>query len=89
MRKNKFAIPDSQLEPLGIAIRARRLELDLSQEALAEKAGLHRTYVSLFERRSCNVSMKIFLELALALEISPTELLELAASLSTSKRKKS
>jgi transcriptional regulator with XRE-family HTH domain len=89
MRKNRFAIPDLQIEPLGLAIRTSRLRLDISQEALAERTKLHRTYISLIERKSCNISMKVFMELALALELSPTELLELAASLSTSIRKKS
>jgi len=89
MRKNRFAIPDRELQPIGLAIQAKRLELNLSQEALAEKAKLHRTYISLIERKSCNISMRIFMELAQALELGPTELLELASSLVTPKKKKS
>lgn len=34
----------------GRVVRRRRLAADLSQEALSEQAGLHRTYVGLLER---------------------------------------
>src|SRR5947209_5039228 len=37
-------------EKFGQVIRRRRLELGLGQEALADKATLHRTHVSLIER---------------------------------------
>jgi transcriptional regulator with XRE-family HTH domain len=88
MKKNRFAIPDLQLKPIGLAIQTRRLEQGLSQEALAEKINLCRTYISLIETKSCNFTMKIFMELAYALELNPSELLKLASSLSISKRKK-
>jgi transcriptional regulator with XRE-family HTH domain len=65
------------------------LKQGLAQEALAEKTNLHRTYISLIERKSCNISMRIFMELAYALELSPTELLELSSSLAAPKKKKS
>lgn len=34
----------------GRVVRRRRLAAGLSQEALADSAGLHRTYISLLER---------------------------------------
>jgi transcriptional regulator with XRE-family HTH domain len=37
-------------DELGPLVRDRRYELGLSQEALADLAGVHRTYISLFER---------------------------------------
>jgi transcriptional regulator with XRE-family HTH domain len=63
------------------------LEVGLSQEDLAEKAGLHRTYVSLIERKSCNFSIKIYMRLAYALEIDPAELMQMAESLVTAKKR--
>jgi len=37
-------------------VKVHREELGLTQEYLADKAGIHRTYVSDFERGSRNVS---------------------------------
>ena len=41
----------------GLAVRKRRLELGLSQEELAGRADLHRTYVADIEKGSRNVSL--------------------------------
>ena len=54
----------------GKAIRRRRRELDLSQEELAEKADLHRTYISSIERGDRNVSIENIEKLVKALDIS-------------------
>ena len=54
----------------GKAIRRRRRELDLSQEQLAEKAGLHRNYISGIESGTRNPSLKNIQKLAKALGIS-------------------
>lgn len=47
----------------------------LSQEALAEIAGLHRTYVGSVERSERNVSIDNMERLAKALDVDITELL--------------
>ncbi|MEN9518244.1 MAG: hypothetical protein RLZZ381_832 [Cyanobacteriota bacterium] len=54
----------------GKAIRRRRRELDISQEELAEKADLHRTYISSIERGDRNVSIENIEKLVKALDIS-------------------
>jgi transcriptional regulator with XRE-family HTH domain len=54
----------------GKAMRRRRRELDLSQEELAERADLHRTYVSSIERGERNPSLENIEKLAKALGIS-------------------
>ena len=58
----------------GKAVRRRRRELDLSQEELAERAELHRTYLSDIERGEGNPSLEIIEKLANALDISVVSL---------------
>jgi transcriptional regulator with XRE-family HTH domain len=54
----------------GTAVRERRNELDISQESLAERAGIHRTYVADVERGARNVGLENIERLAFGLEIS-------------------
>jgi transcriptional regulator with XRE-family HTH domain len=54
----------------GTAVRARRKHLGISQEELAERAGLHRTYVADVERGARNLSLGSIEKLAYALGIS-------------------
>jgi CheY-like chemotaxis protein len=63
---------------LGIAIRDKRSELGISQEVLADRAGLHRTYVSDIERGARNPSLESIQRLAAALEVSLPVLFESA-----------
>ena len=58
----------------GQAVRKRRMELDLSQEALSERADLHRTYIADIERGVRNVSLKNIEKLARSLDLSISEL---------------
>jgi transcriptional regulator with XRE-family HTH domain len=59
----------------GLAVRARRQGLGLSQEELAARADLHRTYVGDIERGRRNVSLNNIRRLAAALGCSPSDLL--------------
>jgi transcriptional regulator with XRE-family HTH domain len=52
----------------GSAVRRRRQQLGLSQEEFADKAGIHRTYVSSIELGKVQVSIRIADQLAKALE---------------------
>ncbi|HMP81888.1 MAG TPA: response regulator [Verrucomicrobiota bacterium] len=54
----------------GSLVRQRRIKLGISQEELAERANLHRTYVCDVERGARNVSLKSIERLAAALDVS-------------------
>lgn len=67
--------PDADIcTQFGDAIRARRAELGLTQEVLAAKAGIHRTYIGDVERGARNVALRNVEKLAAALELSVPEL---------------
>lgn len=59
------------LSALGKVIRERRVSLGMSQEELAEKSGLHRTYVSDVERgiRNLTVGALWFLSNGLGMQL--------------------
>jgi CheY-like chemotaxis protein/DNA-binding XRE family transcriptional regulator len=59
----------------GAAVRQLRHGLGLSQEALAERADLHRTYIADIERGARNVTLKSIEKLAQALQVSAPTLL--------------
>ncbi len=61
---------------VGNAIKEQRNALGISQEELASRAGLHRTYVSEVERGERNPSIASVEKLAQALEVSFTSLFE-------------
>jgi len=58
----------------GRVLRAYRLTLGLSQEGLAERADLDRTYPSLLERGLRAPSLEMLFRIAEALRIDPAEL---------------
>lgn len=54
----------------GMLIRKYRLKLKLSQEILAEKADIHRTYVSDIELGKVDISISVAYKIAKALNLS-------------------
>jgi transcriptional regulator with XRE-family HTH domain len=54
----------------GEAVRMLRLNQGISQEELADRCGLHRTYISDIELGKRNVSLENIERLSLALNIS-------------------
>lgn len=56
-------------EQFGASIRRRRQQVGLSQEDFADKAGIHRTYVSSIELGKVQVGIGIAFQLAKTLEI--------------------
>lgn len=61
---------------LGERIRSLRKEANLSQEELADTAGLHRTYIGAIERGERNISLINIVQIARALRVKPASLLE-------------
>ncbi len=59
----------------GRVLRDKREALSISQENLAGRAGLHRTYVSLLERGQRTASLEVVRKLAAGLETTMTDLI--------------
>ncbi len=62
------------LTAFGAAVRDRRKELGLSQEALAHEVGLHRTYIGGVERGERNVALVNVFRLADTLKMPAADL---------------
>jgi transcriptional regulator with XRE-family HTH domain len=60
---------------VGNNIKKYRKKLGISQEELAEKAGLHRTYIGGIERGERNITLDSLQVIALALDVAPIELI--------------
>ncbi len=63
-------------QKLGARIKDLRIKQGFSQEELASKCHLHRTYISDIERGERNVSIENVERIANALDIDPSELLK-------------
>ncbi|MFR9585726.1 MAG: helix-turn-helix transcriptional regulator [Rikenellaceae bacterium] len=60
----------SILITFGKRIQLLRKERGLSQEQLAEEAGLHRTYIGMIERGEKNITLKNIEKLAKGLKLN-------------------
>ena len=58
----------------GVKVREMRKKQKISQEELAHKAGLHRTYIGMIERAERNVTLGNIQKIANGLEIPLVEL---------------
>jgi transcriptional regulator with XRE-family HTH domain len=59
---------------LGARVREQRNALGLSQEALADQAGIHWTFLGQVERGQRNLSLHNLLKIAGGLRVDPAEL---------------
>jgi len=65
-------------ERFGFAVKDRREALGLTQEEFAERAGIHRTYLSDIERGTRNVSLINIERVAQGLSMNISELFQIA-----------
>jgi len=63
------------LVKFGQKVRSEREKQGLSQEALADKAGVHRTYIGMIERAEKNITLVNIKKIADALGLKSSELL--------------
>ena len=61
---------------LGANVRRYRDAAELSQEAVAERMGVDRAYISAVERGAQNVTLILLWEISQALKVRPADLLD-------------
>jgi PAS domain S-box-containing protein len=71
----KTSNDDGILQALSLAVQQRREALGISQEELASRSGLHRTYISDVERGARNLSLKNLNRLSIGLEVPSSALI--------------
>lgn len=76
MAKQSGGHSDPARVAFGRQVRHLREERGLSQERLAELAGIHRTYMSDIERGERNIGLDNILALARALGVSAAQFFE-------------
>jgi transcriptional regulator with XRE-family HTH domain len=64
------------LNVFGENVRSFRRKLDFSQEELADKANLHRTYIGMIERAEKNITLINMEKIANALKVNIEDLLK-------------
>lgn len=69
---------DPVLVALGEAVRNTRKAREISQEALADLAGIDRSYVGGVERGEHNLAIINLRKIATALDVRPSQILEAA-----------
>ena len=77
--KVAFKIVDNTMKKeilikFGKKVREIRIKQNLSQEKLATKAGVHRTYIGMIERAEKNITLESIEKVAKALGLSVKEL---------------
>lgn len=66
---------EKTLIKFGNQVRELRLKQELSQEQLAFKAGLHRTYIGMIERAEKNITLLNIEKIAKALDIKVMDII--------------
>lgn len=64
------------LKKFGKRVREERIRQKLSQEDLADKAGVHRTYIGMIERAEKNITLINLKKISKALNLEVSQLLK-------------
>lgn len=72
---------------LGQELKRARVDAGLTQEALADGAGVHRTYVSLLERNRKSPTVAMLFRLCEVLSVRPSTLLSRVEARQTERRR--
>ena len=72
-----MTIDSEILRKFGERVRQLRKQKDISQEELAYRAGLHRTYIGMIERAEKNITLLNIEKIAVALDVSISDLLKM------------
>ena len=67
-------MPVSIITSFGLKVKELRKQRNISQEKLAELAGLHRTYIGMIERGEKNLTILNIEKIALALNVKIIDL---------------
>jgi transcriptional regulator with XRE-family HTH domain len=90
MKRNSQVSPEGRpIEKFfGQVLHELRKERGLSQEELGFESGYHRTYISQLERGKKSPSLQTIFQLAKALKVEPSEIVERIQSLAAPRSKK-
>jgi ribosome-binding protein aMBF1 (putative translation factor) len=81
MSEQSEVTSDQISRAIAVVIRDRRRELGMSQDEIAARSQLHRTYISDIERGARNLSTKNLFRLAAALEMDCSALVRLVEAM--------
>lgn len=78
MKKQRLhsSVKSSIEELFGNVLKQLRNEKGISQEELGFESGYHRTYISMLERGKKSPSLKTIFQLAKALRVNPTVIMD-------------
>ena len=63
-------------QAFGLTVRRIRLKRGLSQQAVADKSGYHRTYIGLLERGQKSPSLRTIFNIAITLQVKPSDIVK-------------
>lgn len=76
-KQRLYSSKKSSIEELfGKVLKQLRNEKGISQEELGFESGYHRTYISMLERGKKSPSLKTIFQLAKALDVKPSDIME-------------